>query len=69
MTNEQTTYKVTGMTCGGCARSVENAIRAVAPDAAIQIDQPNGLVVVSGATEAQIAKAVDEAGFDFAGKA
>ncbi|KAF0117432.1 MAG: hypothetical protein FD149_1147 [Rhodospirillaceae bacterium] len=25
------TYRVAGMTCGGCARSVETAIRAAGP--------------------------------------
>ena len=61
------TYKVTGMTCGGCARSVENAIKAAAPGASVTIDHAASKVTVEGAEEAVVAKAVDAAGFDFHG--
>ena len=60
-------YKVSGMTCGGCARAVEQAIKAVAPEAVVSVDLAAALVSVQGAEEAAIAKAVDEAGFDFGG--
>jgi copper chaperone len=69
MGNEPIAYKVTGMTCGGCARSVENAIRAVAPDAAVEVDQPKGVVTVAGVSETQVAQAVEDAGFTFEGRA
>ena len=62
-----TTYRVTGMTCGGCARSVESAIKAVSADASIQVDLAKAAVTVDGATEAQVKQAVDEAGFGFEG--
>jgi len=62
-----TTYKVSGMTCGGCARSVENAIKAAAPAATVSVDHAAGKVTVEGAEEAVVAKAVDAAGFDFQG--
>jgi len=62
------TYKVNGMTCGGCAKSVETSIKAAAQGATASADAATGLVRVDGATEAQVAKAVDDAGFEFAGK-
>jgi copper chaperone len=62
-----TTYHVTGMTCGGCARSVEGAIKKVAADAKVEIDLAKAAVTVDGATEAQVRQAVDGAGFSFEG--
>ncbi|MBC7950311.1 MAG: heavy-metal-associated domain-containing protein [Rhodospirillaceae bacterium] len=61
------TYRVTGMTCGGCARSVETAIKAVAPEAGVVIDLANAKVSVEGASDEQVKKAVDDAGFGFEG--
>lgn len=63
------TYRVTGMTCGGCARSVETAIKAVAPGATVTADFAAAQVKVDGASEAQVKQAVDEAGFGFEGVA
>lgn len=63
------TYRVSGMTCGGCARSVESAIKAEAPDAKVTVDLGTASVSVDGASEAQVKKAVDEAGFTFQGVA
>lgn len=64
-----TTYKVSGMTCGGCARSVEQAIKAEAPAASVTIDLGTATVTVDGAEEVLVKKAVDGAGFDFQGMA
>ncbi|HVI50271.1 MAG TPA: heavy-metal-associated domain-containing protein [Candidatus Sulfotelmatobacter sp.] len=63
------TYKVSGMTCGGCARSVEQAIKSAAPEASVSVDLAKGQVTVEGADETSVAKAVDGAGFDFQGAA
>lgn len=63
------TYRVTGMTCGGCARSVESAIKAAAPDATVTVDLAAKAVTVDGASEAQVKQAVDDAGFGFEGAA
>ncbi len=61
-----TKYKVTGMTCGGCANSVTNAIKAVAPNAVVEADFENDTVTVEGnADQASIAKAVEDAGFEY----
>ena len=62
------TYRVTGMTCGGCARNLTNAIKAVAADAKVEIDLEKNAVTVGGASEEQVRQAVDSAGFDFEGK-
>lgn len=61
------TYRVTGMTCGGCARSVEAAIKAEAPQATVSIDLGTATITVDGADDGQVQKAVDGAGFDFQG--
>lgn len=63
-------YKVDGMTCGGCARSVTNAITKAAPSAAVTVDLPSGTVTVDGGVPADTVKrAVEAAGFDFRGAA
>lgn len=62
------TYRVTGMTCGGCATSVTKAIRAVAPGATVSVDLDSKTVTVDGFEDAQaIGTAVTDAGFDFEG--
>ena len=60
-------YKVEGMSCKGCAASVERAIKGEAPEAVVAVNLAAGEVSVQGATEQQVARAVDEAGFDFKG--
>ncbi|EWY42289.1 heavy metal transporter [Skermanella stibiiresistens SB22] len=63
-------YKVSGMTCGGCARSVTNAIVAKDPAAKVEVDLAAGIVAVDGALSAETVKdAVEDAGFDFGGVA
>jgi copper chaperone len=62
-------YRVTGMTCGGCARSVEAAIKAAVPGATVTIDLDAAKVSVDGASEEQVKEAVDQAGFSFEGAA
>ena len=63
-----TTYKVEGMTCGGCVRSVTHALERALPGAKIEVTLEGGQVVVDGAHEAaQVKEAVEDAGFDFVG--
>jgi len=63
------TYKVMGMTCGGCANSVTNAIKEAAAGAEVSVDLDAKTVSVDGVDDdAVIAKAVTDAGFEFAGK-
>ena len=64
------TYKVEGMSCGGCANSVEQAIKAVAQQASVAVKLEGGLVTVSGVEDESLVKqAVEDAGFTFAGLA
>lgn len=64
------TYRVTGMTCGGCAKSVESAIKAALPGASVSVDLEKAAVTVEGADDDQaVARAVDDAGFTFEGAA
>lgn len=63
-----TTYRVTGMSCGGCSKSVTAAIQELAPDAKVEVDLGNKAVTVDGADEAQVRQAVDAAGFGFEGR-
>jgi len=61
-------YRVLGMSCEGCAASVTNAIGAAAPGARIKVDLEGKAVTVEGAVDADtIARAVGDAGFEFAG--
>ena len=64
-----TTYKVEGMTCGGCETSLTKAILAVQSDAKIEVDFKTGTLRVSGMDEATVSQVVEDAGFDFGGKA
>jgi len=63
-------YIVSGMTCGGCARSVTNAIMAKDSSAKVDVDLVSGTVKVDGAlTTDQVRDAVEGAGFEFKGAA
>jgi copper chaperone len=65
-----TTYRVTGMTCGGCANSVTKAIQTAAPGVEVSVDLDAKTVTVDGdADERAVAQAVADAGFEFEGKA
>lgn len=64
----EATFKVEGMTCGGCASSVKKALERVGLTA--EVDHEKGLARVTGEVdEATVRKAVEAAGFDFAGRA
>jgi copper chaperone len=65
----ETTYKVDGMTCGGCVASVTRALERVEGDLKIDVQLDGGKVKVEGEhSEAAIQQAVEDAGFDFVGK-
>jgi len=63
------TYKVIGMTCGGCAKSVTNAILDAAPEAEVEVNLDEKTVSVNGAGEPTVKQAVEDAGFEFSGLA
>ena len=57
-------FHVPGMTCGGCASSVTNAILSIDPSAEITTDPPGREVTIaSRADEQAIVPALAEAGY------
>ncbi|CAB1277473.1 heavy-metal-associated domain-containing protein [Candidatus Nitrosacidococcus tergens] len=61
-------YKVGGMTCQGCARSVENAIINALPEATVTVDLEKKQVTVTDINnDTLVAKAIEESGFDYEG--
>ena len=63
------TYSVKGMTCGGCARSVTNALKHSAPSLEVEVSVERGTVRVRGDIEDDAVRAaVDAAGFEFGGR-
>ncbi|MEV6642654.1 heavy-metal-associated domain-containing protein [Amycolatopsis sp. NPDC051371] len=61
-----TTYTVTGMTCGHCARSVEEEIRGLGGVTGVTVELATGAVTVSSAeslSAADVRGAVEEAGY------
>ena len=63
-------YLVSGMTCEGCVRAVSNAIKRAAPGADVEVELASGKVTVEGVDdESVIAQAVEDAGFEFTGRA
>ena len=57
-------FRVQGMTCGGCARGVTNALHRVDADAVVNVDLPSKTVSVNSTADAQLLKqAIEKAGF------
>ena len=57
-------FTVTGMTCGGCARAVTNATKAVDDAATVQVDLASKRVAVESAADpATVRSAIEEAGY------
>jgi copper chaperone len=68
---QQITLKVDGMTCGGCVKSVQNALNARDGVTEAVADLDNASVDVNfdpaKIQEAAIKSAIEDAGFDVAG--
>ncbi len=65
-----TTYIVDGMTCGHCAQAVTNALKSIKKNAEISVDLDTKKVTIIGFdNENDIKEAIEDAGFDFMGKA
>lgn len=57
-------FRIQDMTCGGCVRGVERAVRSVDPEATVRADVPAREVEVSSTRpQAEIAAALGSAGF------
>ena len=65
------TYTVTGMTCGHCVSAVSEEVGALPGVTEVQVDLPTGAVTVTSDApldEASVAAAVEEAGYELAGR-
>lgn len=63
-----TIYKISGMDCMGCVKSITRCIKGIAPDAEVNVELETGKVSVAGDfTEAQMAEAAKMAGFTYDG--
>jgi copper chaperone len=69
-TMEQVTLKVSGMTCGGCVKSITNALQTRDGIKETKADLDNATVSVSfdpaKIQESAIRAAIEDAGFDVA---
>lgn len=65
----EATYKIQGMTCQGCVRSVTSAIQRIDPGLTVEVSLEEGIAKVRGqAGDAAVKEAVEGAGFDFGGR-
>ena len=65
----ETTYTVSGMTCGHCTASVTDEVKEVAGVVDVQVDLPTGRLTVSGDVDPDaVAAAVAEAGYAVVGR-
>lgn len=59
------TLKIPRMSCGGCANSVEKAVKSADPNAHVKVDLAAKTVAVTTTAEAStIAAAIKAAGYD-----
>ncbi|MET7467385.1 heavy-metal-associated domain-containing protein [Micromonospora sp. NPDC005686] len=66
----ETTYQVSGMTCGHCANSVSTELSALPGVTDVQVDLDGGRVTVTSRNPLDVdavRAAVDEAGYDLVG--
>ena len=65
---ETTVLKVTGMTCGGCVRSVSNVLQALPGVASAEVSLENSEAKVTFdpavSNKAALRKAVEDAGYE-----
>ncbi|MFC1586896.1 heavy-metal-associated domain-containing protein [Planctomycetota bacterium] len=62
------TYKVTGMTCGGCENAVKNALQQLSPELEVVVSFEHGTVRITGDhDETVIKQTIEDAGFSFDG--
>jgi copper chaperone len=63
-----TTYDVTGMTCGHCAQAISTEVETIEGVRTVSVDVATGRLTVEGEgfTDEQVAAAVDEAGYSVA---
>jgi len=63
-------FRVQGMTCGGCAKHVEKALRAMPEVEAATVDLVKGTVAVQGAASLEaMVTSLSAAGYELVGPA
>lgn len=61
------TFQVQGMSCGHCAGAVKQAVKAIDPQAQVQVDLASGRVEVQSQQDAAaIARAIEDEGYKVA---
>ncbi|GLZ79723.1 heavy metal transport/detoxification protein [Actinorhabdospora filicis] len=67
---ETVTYQVNGMTCGHCEKAVTEEVGAIDGVGEVKVDLTSGHVTVTGEAldDAAVRAAVDEAGYELAGR-
>ncbi len=64
------TYKIQGMTCGGCAKHVEKALRSVPGVTGVVVDVAQGSAAVDGTASFEaMAASVEAAGYEMTQRA
>ena len=64
----QASYKIGGMTCGGCTSSVTKALQQALPEVTVAVDLESGLAHLEGEHDPKaVAETIEAAGFDFLG--
>ena len=64
----QASYKIGGMTCGGCTSSVTKALQQALPGVQVEVELESGLAHIQGEHSPEaVAETVEAAGFDFLG--
>ena len=64
-------YHVSGMTCSHCESAVKEEVSALDTVVDVQVDVPTGRVTVTSTTpldDTRVREAVDEAGYELAGR-
>ncbi|WP_328747240.1 heavy-metal-associated domain-containing protein [Streptomyces sp. NBC_00285] len=67
-----TEYLVSGMTCSHCENAVKQEVSALESVVDVRVDVATGRVTVTSATpldDARVREAIDEAGYELAGRA
>ncbi len=65
----QATYKISGMTCGGCAGSVTKALEEALGTVKVEAKVDGGLILIDGEHDAKtVEDTIEAAGFTFEGK-
>jgi copper chaperone CopZ len=58
-------YRINGMTCGGCAKHVEKALRSVAGVSSVVMDVTEGTATIEGTASMEaMAASVGAAGYE-----